>query len=447
VAAAREPVAEAVLSRLRQELAARAGLQLPDWVLRSRLQKRMTAIAAASAEEYVELICAPRGAGELAALLEAVRVGETRFFRHRAQVAALIDRVVPAIRERGPGPVRAWSAGCATGEEAYTAAMVLSRLLPRPSWQVSVLATDISDEALDDARTRRYGAGALTHVPEEWRDAFVREPDGTVRITDSVAALVDFQRHNLAEESYPRDLDLIWCRNVLIYFTPDARRRVVQRLVDSVRIGGHLFVGYSESLRDIAGVEAVRVGDAVVYRKLGAVPRRSATPAPGVRIAGGAAGGGAATARAAAAVAAPAAAAAPATRELPPAASGPAAAGTVRLALRGRYDDERRLMDEITSALGHHQGHVVIDLDGADLLGDSAAAVLRRARSAARAAGISVDLVASRPGPRRWLRRHGLGGKSGPMQAVSADADAAGSGAAGGRGGKRPGSGGEGGAR
>src|SRR6185369_8238761 len=96
------------------------------------------------AEAYLDLVRSARGAPELAALVEAVRVGETRFFRHRPHVDALLDVVIPAWRERGERSPRIWSAGCATGEEAYTLALVLGRALPRPAFTPAILATDVS---------------------------------------------------------------------------------------------------------------------------------------------------------------------------------------------------------------------------------------------------------------------------------------------------------------
>jgi chemotaxis protein methyltransferase CheR len=324
---------------------------------------------------------------ELDLLLEALRVGETRFFRHRSHIHALTDVVVPRLRARkDKRTIKAWSAGCASGEEAFTLAMILRKSLP--AFDVSVLATDMSTEALDVARGRRYPEASLSHVPAEWRGwAFEATGDGAVRVRDEVANLVSYERRNLADGSYPRGFDVIWCRNVLIYFTPVARERVVTRLVDSLVDDGFLFVGYAESLRDFSEVEAVRTPDTVLYRKAQAPPRAPA-PVPALipRVAH-----------------APAPAPRPVT--VPPAGLTPEEA-TVEL--RGRYDDGARLADELAEAIRGPYHTVIVELDGADYLGDEAAAVLRRARSAARAAGVTFTLVADRAGTQRWLRRSGL---------------------------------------
>ncbi len=382
------------LQRVGDCIAQRAGLKPPTWVLESRLRERIAALGLDRAAAYVDLVTSPAGGKELDLLLEVLRVGETAFFRHRSHIKALTEVVVPALAESrgapgGPRKVRAWSAGCATGEEAYTLAMILHRLLPRPI-EVEVLATDLSNEALEVARAGRYPARALSPVPAVWRRwGFVADPehDDTFRIAEPVAARVRFERRNLADPVYPRNYDLIWCRNVLIYFTPESRTRTVDRLVASLAPGGFLFVGYAESLRDFASVDAIRTPDAVLYRK---APRRHAalTP-PGGGFPNGDVGS--------------------TPHRIPPE---PAEVTTEELfvKLRGRYGDDDRLAEELAPTITGDHTRVVIDFDGAEYLSDGGAAIVRRARSAARAAGIEFELVAERPGPRRWLRRAGLTG-------------------------------------
>src|SRR5262249_44280791 len=150
------------------------GLELPAWVVETRAAARMEALELAPAD-YVALIEAPRGGGELDELIEAVRVGESRLFRHRAQIAALAETVAPALRAGGRRAGRAWSGGCAAGQEPYTLAAVLARCLPGSA--ISIIATDVSADALDAARGASYPAAALGDVPAEWRDAFVVDGD------------------------------------------------------------------------------------------------------------------------------------------------------------------------------------------------------------------------------------------------------------------------------
>ena len=398
-------VAPEIVASISLKLAQHAGLELPAWVVEARAAQRMAALSIAPAA-YVELIGTPRGAAELDELIEAVRVGETRLFRHRSQIQAVIDVVVPAIKTKHKRAIRVWSAGCAAGEEPYTLAAVLAHALP--SVAVSIVATDVSADALEVAKAARYHPTAWNHIPEAWRDAFIQEED-CVRVAPAVASLVTFERANLAAalEPSPRGCDLVWCRNVLIYFTPAARKKVIDRLVASLAPGGFLFVGYSESLRDIPTLETRRAGDASFYVRReveSAVDPRITPPAGIPKVTGEH----------------PAIAAAPPiaiSRTMTPGVlvvhgvtKTPAAESPIEelLALRGS-PSARAVIGELMSRLAQPGLlRLVVDLDTADLLEDDLAPVLRRARAAARAAQVTLTLRATRTGSRRWLTRHQL---------------------------------------
>ena len=387
------------IAAIARRLAEHAGLELPAWIVDARASARILALDC-SADDYLALLDSARGAGELEELVEALRVGESRLFRHRPQIEALVEVVAPALRARGRRAIRVWSAGCAAGEEPYTLALVLSRALP--DCAISIVATDLSSDALALAAAASYPRSALHHVPPLYRDGFVVDGDA-VRVAPEIAALVRFERANLLDGAAPRGCDLVWCRNVLIYFTPDARRRAIERIVATTLVGGFVFVGYSESLRDIAGLESARAGDAVYYVRrdpdAAAQPRR-ATPVPGAPAATGVPV--ALTDRRSAPVVidddrTPPPIVLP--REPPP---------DDTLALRG-HPVAARVTAELSARLAQPGlRSLTIDLDGADLLGDELAPVLRRARAAAQTAGIALAVRATRPGVRRWLARHGL---------------------------------------
>jgi len=410
-----------VAARLEQRIEEHAGLSVPRWVLASRVQARARAHKQ-PVDEYVERACAA-DTQELGLLIEALRVGETRFFRHAAQLAALTEVVIPTLRQR-PGPVRGWSAGCATGEEAYTLAMVLAQSLPPPRYPVSVLGTDISDGALEVARAATYGADELRHVPQRWRArGFQRDSQDTWKIAPRIANLVRFEQQNLADARFPRELDVVMCRNVLIYFSAEARRQVVRQMVDCLNVGGFLFVGYSESLREFGELELIRAGDGVVYRKPGGVVIAStgtvsdsdSDSGTGTGM-GTVSGTGAGTGMGTGTVSGTGAGTGTGTGTgtgagtVSDSDSG-CAADQIVIALRGRYDDDARLSKELSPALSGSTPRVVVDLDGADYLADDVAAVLRRAAAAAGAAGVELQLRATRPGTRRWLRRNDLAGE------------------------------------
>lgn len=264
------------MASVAKRLAERVGLELPAWVIEARTSARIAALDMTPAE-YVALIESGRGSSELDELVESVRVGESRLFRHRSQIAALADIIAPQLRAKGKRTVRVWSAGCSTGEEPFTLAVVLAKALPGVS--ISITATDVSADALSNAVAATYPASALDDVPEAWRDGFVL--DGPVlRVREDLAALVRFERANLVDCVAPRGCDVVWCRNVLIYFTPAARRRVVEKLMSALAPNGTIFVGYSESLREVTDLETQRAGDAVFYTKRGDWPAGERTPLP-----------------------------------------------------------------------------------------------------------------------------------------------------------------------
>ena len=348
------------------------------------------------APAYVDLIGAARGSAELDELLECVRVGETRLFRHKQQIAVLEDVVVPTLRHRRE--LRVWSAGCAAGEEAYTLAALLMRRLP--DTLLSILATDVSGEALELARAASYPATAIAHVPEAYREAFVVDGD-RLRVRPEVARLVRFERANLIDSAPEGGFDIVWCRNVLIYFTAEAKKRAIDHLVKATVMGGVVFVGYSESMRDVAELEPVRAGEAVYYVRaespgseaeaLGSLTRGRRvplrTPPLGVPAA------------------VPAVRSEPVNQWREPT--------NPRIVAYGVYQvtgspDPGTLTAELSSRLGAEHLRLVVDLDGAELLADELAPVLRRAMAAGRAAGVELELRATKPGCKRWLARHKL---------------------------------------
>lgn len=355
------PLSPDILTGLSRRLADHAGLELPGWVVEARAQARIAALGVAPAD-YLALVGTPRGEAELHELIELVRVGETRLFRHLPQIEALATLVPPRVR--GKRAIKVWSAGCATGEEPTTLAVVLARLLP--GCEVSILATDVSADALEIAEAGRYPAAAIDHVPPAWRDAFVVDGGG-LRALPELAACVRYERHNLLDDAFERGFDLVWCRNVLIYFAAAARRRVVDRFVGALAPGGLLFVGYSETLRDVGELEALGTG--AYARATGAPPRR--TPVSGVPIT-----------------------IAPMPTPIPPVV-------TERRIVLTADSDVPETTRELGAILGAKRRLTVEVGDGAP---DELGPVLRRAR----AAGLALAIVATSPDAKKWVRRHKL---------------------------------------
>jgi chemotaxis protein methyltransferase CheR len=252
------------------------------------IAERLRATRTPDVASYLPLLSS---AAERQELLNEVTIQETHFFRNPPQIRALRKHVVPELlrtAETTGRRVRIWSAGCSTGEEAYTVAMLLRELLPTTAgWDVKVVATDVSERALAAARSGRYGPRAVQMAsPDDLARFFVHEGSQWV-VRPEVRELVEFRHHNLVTEPVPFDvpLDLVLCRNVTIYFSRQTTRDLMKRLHTGLRNGGYLFLGHSETLWQVSeDFRLVPLGSgedaAFVYRRLDEGPgeRRAILP-------------------------------------------------------------------------------------------------------------------------------------------------------------------------
>ncbi|HTW19841.1 MAG TPA: CheR family methyltransferase [Mycobacteriales bacterium] len=243
--------------------------------------ERMAATGCADVAAYLALLISSGGAQERQALLDEVTIPETHFFRNPPQVRALRTYVLPELlRQAAAGRrLRIWSAGCSTGEEAYTIAIMIRELLPAGAdWDVKVIATDVSTRALATASTAHYNERSFVMTdPLDLARWFVLDTvQGSWVVRDEVRELVEFKHHNLVTDQPQLDLDqvdLILCRNVTIYFDRETTRRLMKRLHDRLRDGGYLFLGHAETLWQISDdFSLVSLGDAFVYRRLETAP-------------------------------------------------------------------------------------------------------------------------------------------------------------------------------
>jgi chemotaxis protein methyltransferase CheR len=226
--------------------------------------------------DYLDLLLAPEGHAERQLLLDEVTIPETHFFRNPPQIRALRRHVLPELLRQAADSrrLRVWSAGCSTGEEPYTVGMLIRELLPESTgWDVEVLATDISAKALAKARTATYAERSFVMTePLDRQRWFVLDTDGGgFELRDEVRELVRLEQHNLVVDPPPLppgECDLIFCRNVTTYFDRDTTQRLMQRLLDSLRPGGYLFLGHAETLWQITDAfDLIPLGDAFVYRR------------------------------------------------------------------------------------------------------------------------------------------------------------------------------------
>ena len=243
-----------------------SGIHLPQAkreLLNRRLIRRLRALSLVSFSDYYERVTDPADDGELTAMLDCITTNETRFFREPKHFELLEQEIIPRWLEDAASGARArevriWSAACSTGQEAYSAAMVLLyHLRPEAGWRVRILATDLSTEALEVAAAAIWPIEQITDIPERFLKKFMLRGKaariGWIKASPELRAVVECRRVNLHQESYPGlgTFDLIFCRNVLIYFDHAARVAVVGRLLEHLATDGLLFGGHAESLTSI----------------------------------------------------------------------------------------------------------------------------------------------------------------------------------------------------
>ena len=205
-------------------------------------------------------------------MLPSLTVGETHFFRNRAQIAALEQHVLPELiaRRRGEKKLRLWSAGCSSGEEPYTLAIMLDRLLGSEAadWDIRIMATDIDPVALQKAARAVYGSWSFREVPKTVVARYFTKEGDRLALADSIKKMVTFSRLNLIEDEYPGGLDLALCRNVLIYFRPETVQAVVDRIGASLVPGGHLVVGHVEPCSNVfSAYDSLTYPGTILYRR------------------------------------------------------------------------------------------------------------------------------------------------------------------------------------
>lgn len=230
-------------------------------------------------EYYLMLRSCPSNSPEWDHLISMLTVGETYFFRHQGHFEALANVFLPELvaqRQHTTRHIRIWSAGCASGEEPYSIAITLHRYLPDiQSWNILILATDINRAALDAAREGRYGPWSFRGVDKQLQERYFRlDGDKRYLLCDEIKRMVTFAYLNLVEDTYPSwsnntcNMDIIFCRNVTIYFSPEVTQRIVKRFYDCLNEGGWLVPGASEpNMVTYQDFEHKNLPGAVVFRK------------------------------------------------------------------------------------------------------------------------------------------------------------------------------------
>lgn len=256
-----------------------SGLYFADdnrFLLERRLSPRLSQLQFATFHEYYyHLKYDLNKDQELSDIMDVLTTNETYFFREAFQLKAFSEEIIPEIiavkGAKKDKSLRIWSAGCSTGEEPYTIAMLL---LDRPDladWRIEIIGTDISQRVLHQARKGVYGSSSFRVTDDNYKDRYFHEQEGGFRIADRVRELVTFSRLNLYDQSrflFLGKMDIIFCRNVIIYFDQSAKKKVIEQFYNTLNPGGFLLLGHSESLMNITTAFKLRhLKNDMVYEK------------------------------------------------------------------------------------------------------------------------------------------------------------------------------------
>jgi chemotaxis protein methyltransferase CheR len=264
------------LKRFCEFLYARTGMQFGEtkrYYIERRIEDRLAATNALSFSNYLLLLRSDPA--ETATVINSFTVNETYFYREEHQLRCLSGDLLPEITStRGPGDkIRIWSQPCSTGEEAYSLALwLLENWRMVDAYNVEIVGSDIDSDALAAARDGRYGERSLSRLPQPVIDAYF-EPArrGRRRIIEDLRESVAFTKANLIDRASMKSqgaFDIIFCRNVLIYFDEDSRARAANHLYDSLAPGGFICLGHTESMSRITDRFAIRrFPDAIVYQR------------------------------------------------------------------------------------------------------------------------------------------------------------------------------------
>jgi chemotaxis protein methyltransferase CheR len=246
------------------------------FLLEKRLTRRLRELGLTSFAAYhYHLRSSAEHAGDLANLIDEVTTNETYFFRQRVQLRALVGELfTELLAEReasGGGPILVWSAGCSSGEEPYSIVVLATEAGFVPGRDFRVYASDISRRMLRKARLGLYREASFRETEPELRERYFTGKDRLWRISDDVKRHVDFVRLNLMDRSAISllgTMDVVLCRNVMIYFDQDSRRRVIQTFHEKLKPGGHLLLGSAESLVHLStAFETRHLSEDMVYRR------------------------------------------------------------------------------------------------------------------------------------------------------------------------------------
>ena len=212
--------------------------------MRRRIDTLATKNKASSYEEYVAMLRTDKEKFEQFVNFLTINVSE--FYRNPDQWKLMDEKVIPKLVKEQRKPIKIWSAACSTGDEPYSLAMAFSKHMPLSD--IHILATDIDKQVIQHAQVGLYGEKSIVGVPEDLKKKYFTKVGNSYKIADEIKRCVTFKEHNLLKDTYPSDYDLILCRNVVIYFTDEAKDMIYRNFYNSLKNHGVLFIGSTEQI-------------------------------------------------------------------------------------------------------------------------------------------------------------------------------------------------------
>jgi len=270
---------EEIFRQIRDFIYEKSGIFIPDnkkYFIENRLGKKIQEKNLKGYEDYLYILKFGGDRNEMSTLFDLVTTNETFFFREPQQFdvfsGELMARIITENTKAGRKDIRIWSAASSTGEEPYTIGMVLLEKPEARAMKKEIYASDISESVLTSARAAVYGSYAVRNIPENYLNKYFINTSQQYQLATSVKSLVKLMKVNLIDEKESkaiRGMDVVFCRNVLIYFDEKAKQKAVSQLYDSLRPNGYLFVGTSESLHNITrAFKPTVINKVIIYQKM-----------------------------------------------------------------------------------------------------------------------------------------------------------------------------------
>ncbi|HXW68395.1 MAG TPA: protein-glutamate O-methyltransferase CheR [Dissulfurispiraceae bacterium] len=272
-------ISDEVFKQFRDFIYEKSGIFIPDnkkYFIENRLGRRIQDLNLKSYEDYLYNLKYNSDHDELQRLFDLITTNETFFFREPQQFEVfrgeLLNQIITENVKTGRRDIKIWSAASSTGEEAYTVSIVLLEKTELGGFKKDIFASDISESVLASARTGIYGSYAIRNVPGAYLNKYFKNNGHEYSLSSGVKSMVKFSRANLMEEKdirMLRGVDVVFCRNVLIYFDDKAKQKAVSNLYDVLRPGGYLFIGTSESLHNLTrAFRPVVINKVIIYQKV-----------------------------------------------------------------------------------------------------------------------------------------------------------------------------------